>query len=86
MATTEKPTDEDIYYLVDNKCLHCDKFGIIDGDEVYDPCIGKLEGVMNACCGHGHTRHAYVQFSPEKRIAGQEAIDYIKKERRHDQG
>lgn len=27
-----------------------------------DPCIGRLEGVSQACCGHGKQHKAYVQF------------------------
>lgn len=74
------------YYLVENKCQHCNKAGIKDGDEVYDPCIGKLDGVMAACCGHGLVKSAYVQFNhvlmqPIKRISGQEALDYIRDNR-----
>lgn len=73
-TATEKP-----FGLFNNKCLHCNMFGIIDGDvEVYDPCIGKLEGVTNACCGHGHENCAYVQFKPADQIDNQEALDYIK--------
>lgn len=57
----------------------------IDGD--YDPCIGKLIGVKNACCGHGDTKEAYVQFdhvdykdNPNAfRIGGRDALDYIER-------
>lgn len=63
-------------------CLHCKKNRTKEG---YDGCIGKLENVKNACCGHGDTKMAYVQFDhidyknqPNKnRISGQEAMDYI---------
>lgn len=27
-----------------------------------DPCLGTLPGVIEACCGHGDTRKAYVYF------------------------
>lgn len=27
-----------------------------------DPCIGELPGVLEACCGHGKPRQAYVTF------------------------
>lgn len=53
----------------------------------HDGCIGTLEGVMNACCGHGQDSCAYVQFdhsdyskNPNKElIKGNEALAYIKK-------
>lgn len=31
-------------------------------DDDIDPCLGKLPGVMNACCGHGNPKDAYIQF------------------------
>ena len=27
-----------------------------------DPCLGKLPGVSNACCGHGAREDSYIQF------------------------
>lgn len=27
-----------------------------------DPCLGYLPGVVDACCGHGGERNAYVAF------------------------
>lgn len=68
-------------------CGYC---GLSRTPEGYDGCIGELKGgVMNACCGHGDDRCAYVQFShsdyskePNKiLIQGKKAIDYIKKNR-----
>ena len=55
--------------------------------EGHDGCIGTLSNVMNACCGHGEVKQAYVQFNhndyknnPNKiRIEGEEAINYINK-------
>lgn len=67
-------------------CNHCGLDRTPDG---HDGCIGHLEGVMNACCGHGDTPCAYVQFDhddyknePNKiRLSGQDALDYICKNR-----
>ena len=64
-------------------CLHCKKHNTPEG---HDGCIGTLIGVMNACCGHGETSSAYVQFNhkdyikePNKiRINGENALSYIK--------
>jgi len=63
-------------------CSHCNKYRTKEG---HDGCIGKLQGVTNACCGHGETDAAYVQFDhnafdeePNKiRISGKEALKYI---------
>lgn len=67
-------------------CGHC---GIKRTPEGHDGCIGTLPNVMNACCGHGETRHAYVQFNhidydqdPNKfSISGEEALRYINENR-----
>ena len=64
-------------------CGHCNKARTPEG---HDGCIGVLPNVMNACCGHGEAKTAYVQFNhkeynkdPNKQlIQGAEAIKYIK--------
>jgi hypothetical protein len=38
--------------------------------------LGVLDGVVNACCGHGHIDEAYVQFVGGRRLAGQDALDW----------
>ena len=66
-----------------DKCDHC---GLTATREGHDGGIGTLEGVMNACCGHGDQNAAYVQFNhpqynedPNKyRITGICAINYMK--------
>ena len=55
-------------------CGHC---GSENSEEGHDGCLGKLPGVMNACCGHGVTDEAYVQFSPENCLRGEDAINEI---------
>ena len=59
-----------------SKCSHCKKDPILDGTEVYDGCLGKLDTdvVMNACCGHGEDSGAYVQFWCGSVVSGEEAI------------
>jgi len=57
-------------------CGYC---GLASTKEGYDGCIGELKDVMNACCGHGEMRMAYVQFNDSKRISGYVAISYMKK-------
>lgn len=41
-------------------CGYCNLANTPDG---HDGCIGRLVGVMNACCGHGETGAAYTQFT-----------------------
>lgn len=68
-------------------CLHCKLPRTPEG---HDGCIGTLENVMNACCGHGDSKMAYVQFNhknyaelPNKnRLKGIEALNYIKAHRK----
>lgn len=57
-------------------CGYC---GIKRTKEGHDGCIGTLPNIMNACCGHGETKAAYVQFWDKSIIQGQEALDYINK-------
>lgn len=40
-------------------CGNCDAPYTSEG---HDMCLGTLKGVINACCGHGSTEEAYVQF------------------------
>jgi len=56
-------------------CGHCGLRRTVEG---HDGCIGTLSDVMNACCGHGETGMAYVQFWDEKRLEGEKALDYMK--------
>ena len=63
-------------------CQHCKLKRTPEG---HDGCVGSLQNVNNACCGHGVTNEAYVQFNhkdykkePNKiRLGGQKALDYI---------
>lgn len=40
-------------------CGYCNRANTPEG---IDGCLGHLPGVMNACCGHGESRLAYIQF------------------------
>ena len=39
----------------------CTKCDMLAGDDGHDPCLGKLPGVKDACCGHG-TGLGYIIF------------------------
>jgi hypothetical protein len=43
----------------DLPCGHC---GLHFTPEGHDGCLGTIPGVMNACCGHGNPKHAYIQL------------------------
>ena len=63
-------------------CGHCKIKRTIDG---HDGCMGTLKNVMNACCGHGENKMAYVQFNhkdynkePNRiMLKGIDAVKYI---------
>lgn len=38
----------------------CTACGRMRESDKPDPCLGMLDGVWAACCGHGDTEHAYV--------------------------
>ena len=46
-------------------------------EEGHDKCLGTLPGVMNACCGHGVKREAYVQIDSKNIVKGTEALKLI---------
>lgn len=58
-------------------CIHCHLPPTEDG---HDGCLGILPEaiVMNACCGHGNDRQAYVQYWDGECVRGAEAITIIK--------
>jgi len=61
---SRKPVEENV------ACGNCGAHSTPDG---YDSCIGELPGLMNACCGHGQTGEAYVQFWNGSIVAGASA-------------
>lgn len=57
-------------------CGHCGRSPTIEG---HDGCLGTIPGIKNACCGHGITDQAYVQFFDDIRISGEEALDFFRR-------
>ena len=55
----------------------CGKCNKMETKEGYDNCLGKLRGLMNACCGHGIDK-PYIQFLDGKIIRGKDAEIIIK--------
>lgn len=61
-------------------CRKCKKENTPEG---HDGCLGTLPGVMNACCGHGRKKDAYVQLINGQTIHGKDAktiLDILKKQ------
>ena len=55
----------------DRPCGNCGKQYTKEG---HDACLGTLKGLMNACCGHGENRDAYVQFLDKTSIHDEDAV------------
>lgn len=56
-------------------CGNCGKDQTPEG---HDGCIGTLKGVMNACCGHGNTDQAYIQYETGKCVYGERALSIMR--------
>lgn len=52
-------------------CGYC---GLPATEDGHDGCLGELPGVMNACCGHGRDGEAYIQYSAQVVVRGEEAL------------
>lgn len=68
-SDTKKPTAGN-----PRDCGNCNK---PDTKEGHDPCLGTLIGLRNACCGHGETDEAYVQFIDGKCVRGKDALNIV---------
>jgi hypothetical protein len=69
---TKQPT---VQTHKERACGYCGKRNTPEG---HDGCLGKLQGIMNACCGHGQMNEAYVQFLDGAAIHGEDAITILK--------
>lgn len=67
-------SDGAIAYAEDRVCSHCGDPATADG---HDSCISSLAEAENACCGHGDTVNAYVQFRDGHLIRGSDAVRYF---------
>lgn len=75
-------TNEPVYMDKDRPCGKC---GISNTKEGHDACLGTIPSkgpghIMNACCGHGDTKTAYIQFNNGNTIRGEAVVKYINKE------
>ena len=54
------------------KCGQCKRRRTAEG---HDGCLGKIEGAMNACCGHrGHGEGPYIQYWDGRTLRDEDAI------------
>jgi len=60
----------------------CGKCGLHNTPEGHDACLGTLPGVKNACCGHGNVGAAFIQYSDDRYVQGQDALEQIEKLKR----
>ena len=59
------------------KSRPCGYCGLETTPEGYDGCIGKLPGVMSACCGHGDMEEAYIQYPDGSILQGLAATNEL---------
>jgi hypothetical protein len=71
-ADTLQPVSQNI----NRDCGFCN---LPNTEEGHDGCLGILPEVMNACCGHGNTLVAYIQYKDGTCIYGEAAIAVFKK-------
>lgn len=56
----------------------CGKCGEFNTPEGHDACLGTIPGpVINACCGHGDDRCAYIQFNDGTDLRGTAALEHF---------
>ena len=63
-------TLQPVRYNKNRLCGKCKQDNTAEG---HDTCLGTLPGLMNACCGHGKTKEAYIQFLDGFSIHGKKA-------------
>lgn len=59
------------------KARPCGKCGKHNTPEGNDACLGTLSDVSNACCGHGVTDEAYIQFDDGVTLRGEDVAVYL---------
>ena len=58
----------------ERECGHCGKANTEEG---HDGCLGRLSGVVNACCGHGTASEAYIQYDDGSELRGERALEVL---------
>ena len=60
------------------KLRPCGICGLFNTNDGHDGCLGTLPNVMNACCGHGQERGAYIQYWNGSTVQGKRALKEMK--------
>lgn len=69
--------DSDGANVADEPDRMCGRCNSPNREDDHDACLGELPGVMNACCGHGETAEAYVQYPDGSSVRGLIALAAI---------
>ena len=64
-------TDEILINSPNVECKNCNGLPTTEG---HDKGLGTLSGVRNACCGHGDSEKAYIQFLDGFIVKGEDAV------------
>lgn len=56
----------------ERSCTLCERTA---ADRGPDPCLGMIEGVKAACCGHGEVFYAYVLYEDGRDVRYEDALD-----------
>ena len=64
VSDDEELHDKIVGNYIDVKCKHCEYYILPNNP---DHCLGHLEGVIAACCGHNQKR-GYIVFKDGKKI------------------
>ncbi len=65
---------EDGVLVKDDEGRNCGRCNRPRTAQGHDGCLGELPGLINACCGHGLTQDAYVQYPSGNCIRGWRAV------------
>lgn len=70
VLTTGEPSET--FPWAQRPCGHCGKVNTVEG---YDGCIGTVPRAQKACCGHGQSESAYIQWDDGHTLRGYDAIE-----------
>jgi len=54
--------------LEDDGSRPCKRCGKEPTDEGHDACLGRIEGMSSACCGHGSEKPYFVEFILNEKV------------------
>lgn len=60
----------------EDEATHCGACKMAWRADGVDPCLGRLPGVVNACCGHGDVEMSYIEFENGVSVSGMILINH----------